>query len=240
MELHNLVNNERGSGTVIIMVCMVLAAIFLGLLFFDFSNVFINKRVTQTGADAAAMAAAKTANSYMRIDLQDKTQEALDDLGDRWDDFFQDALDAFNAGTGPDPYPIEDLLDDFVTIVENELGKSMPGDVKAWILNHAESVTAETAMKFFFNDDEVNEMACNAVKLHLDEAEQEAEKYALKNQNDKLIEMTFIPEDFRIYVQTERKGKYTTVSDNMVPAVTSESSAKIGDPKGYKGKISCS
>ncbi|WP_158318868.1 pilus assembly protein TadG-related protein [Robertmurraya kyonggiensis] len=250
-KLKSYLKNERGSGTLLIMVGMVLAAIFFGLLFFDFSNVFINKRVTQTGADAAAIAAAKTANDYMKDELQTKTQEELDNLGEEWEKFLEEALgdleeeeegeedgDEGEETPPPDPPSTEELLDLFVDMKETVMGKSMPGDVRAWLLNHSVSVKALTAMKFFFDDEEVNEMSCKVVREHLGDAREEAEEYAEKNQNDHVTEFTFIPEDFRIYVETDRSGKYTTVPDKEVPAVTSESSAKIGDPEGYT--ISCS
>ncbi|WP_449621934.1 pilus assembly protein TadG-related protein [Robertmurraya sp. Marseille-Q9965] len=251
-KLKSYLKNERGSGTLLIMVGMVLAAIFFGLLFFDFSNVFINKRVTQTGADAAAIAAAKTANEYMKDELQTKTQDELDKLGKEWEKFLENALedlkeeeeeseedgDEGEETPPPDPPSTEELLELFVDMKENVMGKSMPGDVRAWLLNHSVKVKAMTAMKFFFDDDEVNDMSCKVVRKHLEDAREEAEEYAEKNQNDHVAEFTFIPEDFRIYVETDRRGKYTTVPDGEVPAITSESSAKIGDPEGYT--ISCS
>lgn len=233
--LQNYVRNERGSGTLIIMVGMVLAAIFFGLLFFDFSNVFINKRVTQTGADAAAIAAAQTSNTHMKEYLREKTQEELEDLGDEWEKFLEETLAA--VAEGETPPSTTEILAMFVAMKETSLGKSMPGDIRAWLLNHSVTVKAKTAMRFFFDDEEVNEMSCKVVRDKLAEAKKKAEDFAKKNQNDKLTDIQFIPKDFRIYVETERKGKYTTVPDSEVPAITSESSAKIGDPEGYD--ISC-
>ena len=43
---------------------------------------FINKCVTQTGADAVAIAAAQEANKHMKEYLQEETQDKLDGLGD--------------------------------------------------------------------------------------------------------------------------------------------------------------
>lgn len=246
IKLTKHINNERGSGTLIIMVGMVIAAIFFGFLFFDFSNVFINKRVTQTGADAAAVAAAQTSNEFMREHLQDETQKKLEDLGVEWEQFLADELAKYADDGDPDTPPpgppptTEEILAMFVAMKEAALGKSMPGDVRNWLLDRSVSVVAKTAMKFFFKDDEVVDMSCKAVRDHLDDAKKEAEDYAEKNQNDKLRDLKFIPEDFRIYVETERKGKYTTVPDGEVPAITSKSSAKIGEPDGYRGEISCS
>lgn len=254
-KLVDYLHNERGSGTLIIMVGMVIAAVFFGFLFFDFSNVFINKRVTQTGADAAAIAAAQTSNEFMKGYLREKTQEELDDLGEEWEEFLAETLASY-ADDGdpetpaPEPPPIEVILGWFVSMKEAALGKSMPGDVREWLLDRSITVKAVTAMQFFFEDEEVSEMSCKAVNENwntVNYAEygnksvvEAAEDYVEKNQNDKLTDIELIGDSFRIYVETERKGKYTTVPDSEVPAITSESSAKIGEPDGYQGKISCS
>lgn len=234
--------NEKGSGTTVFMVGMVLAALFLAIIFFDFSTIFVNKRVTQTGADAAALAAAKSSTISMREELKEETQEELDELGERWEDF----LEAANApgeppaeGEPPPPAPTTDeLLKDFIEMVERQKGKNMPGSIKRWLLNHSVSVEAEEAMKFFFSDAEVSDMSCKAVRDNLAEAREEAEKFAERNDNDRVIDFQFIPGEFRMYVETDRKGKYTTVSDEGVPAISSESSARIGEPAGFD--ISCS
>lgn len=234
--------NEKGSGTTVMMVGMVLAALFLAIIFFDFSTVFVNKRVTQTGADAAALAAAKSSTVSVREELKEETQEELDDLGERWEDFLEAANEPGEPpaeGETPPPAPtIEELLRDFIEMIERQKGKTMPGSIKSWLKNHSVSVEAEEAMKFFFSDDEVSDMSCKAVRDQLDEARDEAEKFAERNDNDRVIDFQFIPDEFRIYVETDRKGKYTTVSDDSVPAISSESSARIGEPAGFD--ISCS
>ncbi|MBT2663080.1 pilus assembly protein TadG-related protein [Bacillus sp. ISL-45] len=216
--LKNYLNNERGSGMLIIMVGMLIAAIFIALMFFDFSNVFINKRVTQTGADSAALAAAKSSKDTMKETLQEKTQEELDALGEAWEQFLEDSADSEPPAEGeePPPPPSEsELLAEFVEMMEDNYdGRNMPGDMLSWILDHSVEVKAKTAMKFFFDDDGVRDIACKAVRDNLTDARKEAEKFAKENQNDKIKQMTFIPEDFRIYVVTERKGQYKRLRRN--------------------------
>lgn len=237
--LKNYINNEKGSGMLIIMVGMLIAAVFIAMMFFDFSNVFINKRVTQTGADSAALAAARSSKDKMKETLQEETQEELDALGEAWEQFLEDAAgegDPPAEGEDPPPPPPSEreLLAKFVEMMEEKYdGRRMPGDMVRWILDHSVEVKAKTAMKFFFDDDGVRDIACKAVRDNLTVAREEAEEFAKENQNDKIKKMTFIPEDFRIYIVTERKGQYTTVPDEGVPAITAESSARIGEPEGF-------
>ena len=87
--------------------------------------------MTQTGADAAAIAAAQEANQHMKEYLQEETQDKLDRLGDEWE----------NA--------VDISIDEFILMIENRLNKPMPSDIKAWLTNHSIDVKAETAMKFF-------------------------------------------------------------------------------------------
>lgn len=231
-----IIKNESGSGMLIVMVGMLIAAIFIALMFFDFSNVFINKRVTQTGADAAALAAAKSSKEYMEDRLQEETQSELEALGDRWESYLKSVLDAVKEGE--EPPSEEEILADFISMEEaSHGGRSMPGDVVSWLRNHSVEVEANPAMMFFFGEDGVNTLACEAVRDNFENATKEAKQFAKENQNDDVKIINFIGKDFRIYVVTERKGKYTTVSDESVPAVTSEASVKIGEPTGFT--ISC-
>src|SRR5699024_6624107 len=52
--------------------------IFLSFMFFDFSTVFMNKRISQTGADAAAMAATEQLKNSYEEDLKDEMEDRLE------------------------------------------------------------------------------------------------------------------------------------------------------------------
>jgi Putative Flp pilus-assembly TadE/G-like len=233
------ITNERGSGMLVLIIGMLIAAIFIAFIFFDFSNVFINKRVTQTGADAAALAAVKESGKTLKEDLRDETQDKLDDLKEAFEDFLEQAEDEGSEDEEePKDLPSPDeLLDDFISQVEAELGRQMPNDIKEWLKDSSVEVDANSALKFFFEEDEVSEIACKSVRDNISGAREAAERYAKENQNDRLVDIRFIPEDFRIYVETDRKGQYVTVSDDMLSPVKSESSARIGSPKGFT--VSC-
>jgi hypothetical protein len=236
-KLRNYINNERGSGMLVLMVGMLIAAIFIAFIFFDFSSVFINKRVTQTGADAAALAAVKESGKSLGEDLRDETQEKLDELREDFEDFLEAEAES-NEGSDDEgesedlPTP-EELLENFIDQVEVDLGRRMPSDIKEWLRDSSVEVDANSALKFFFEEDEVSEIACTSVRDNLSGAREAAERYAKENQNDRLVDIRFIPEDFRIYVETDRKGQYVTVSDKLLSPIKSEASARIGSPKGF-------
>ncbi|MGD6845168.1 pilus assembly protein TadG-related protein [Bacillus infantis] len=237
-KIWNFINNEKGSGMLILIVGMLMAAIFFSLVFFDFSSVFINKRVTQTGADSAALAAAKSSTIFMKKTLQEETQEELDALGDAWEAFKEaaagDAEGDDESGEKSEPKSEAELLSEFVEAMEaNYEGRSMPGDIISWLLDHSVEVEARTAMEFFFAEKGVRKIACKAVRDNEADAKAEADKFAEENQNDKVSTLNFIPAEFRYYAVTERKGEYTTVPDEGVPAISAESSARIGEPDGF-------
>lgn len=248
------VRNERGSGMTILVIGLLMATIFLTFIFFDFSNVFINKRVTQTGADAAALAAAKSSRISMKEELKKETEKELDELGKRWEAFLSSSEEKEKdkekekekekeKGKPKDekdePAPTTDeLLEKFVESEESSHGgRTIPGDMKSWLLDHSTEVEANSAMKFFFDDEGVSKIACKAVRDNFDSAKKEADKFAEENNNDRVKTLTFIADEFRVFASTERKGDYTTVSSDAVPAISSESSARIGEPKGFR--ISC-
>ena len=128
--------------------------------------------MTQTGTDAAAIAAAQEANQHMKEYLQEETQDKLDRLGDEWE----------NA--------VDISIDEFILMIENRLNKPMPSDIKAWLTNHSIDVKAETAMKFFFKDNEVRDLACERIDKKWPDIKDAAEDYAQKNQNDKVTDIT--------------------------------------------------
>ena len=68
--IRKYVQNERGDGLMLVIIGMLFTSIFLCFVFFDFSNVFINKRVTQTGADLAALAGASSSDIERSVERE--------------------------------------------------------------------------------------------------------------------------------------------------------------------------
>lgn len=225
-----IVQNERGDGLMLVIVGILLTAVFLCFVFFDFSTVFINKRVTQTGADSAALAGAKSSSEYMSEVLKEKVEEELEDVTRAWEAYLAAALDEEKS--------IAELFDEFIESVESSRGKSMPGDVRSYIWSGGGQVEGNPAMRFFFKDEQISTMACKAVRDNLPTSYMEATAFAEKNQNDRLVDYQFLAEEFKIYAKTERKGQFITVPDASVGAISAQASIQIGSPKDVA--ITCS
>lgn len=224
-----IIQNERGDGLMLVMVGILLTSVFICFVFFDFSNVFINKRVTQTGADAAALAGAKSSSEYMSEVLQEKVEEELEDVTRSWEAYLAAALDEEKS--------IAELFDEFIESVESSRGKSMPGDVRNYIWSGSGQVEGNPALRFFFKDEQISTMACKAVRDNLPTSYMEATAFAEANQNDQLVDYQFLADEFKIYAKTERKGQYITVPDSSVKAISAQASIQIGSPKDVK--ITC-
>lgn len=229
------VKNERGDGLMIVMIGMLFVSIFICFMFFDFSTVFISKRVSQTGADAAALAGARSLSDHMSEVLKEKVEDELTGLAEAWEAI----KEAFEQSSDDDDEEeetrtIEEVFDEFVSAVESSKGKPMPGDVRSYIWSGSGEVKGTPALIFFFKDTQISEMACNAVSDHLHTSRQEAEAFTEVNQNDRLVDYQFLEDEFKIYAKTERSGKYITVPDTSVSAVSAQAAVRIGSPKGVK------
>jgi len=237
-EMKLYLKNERGDGLMLVIIGMLFVSIFICYLFFDFSNVFISKRVSQTGADAAALAGARSSSEYMSEVLQEKVEDELQSLADTWEAI----REAFEESSGDDEdvetRTIEEVFDEFISSIESSKGKSMPGDIRSYIWNGSGEVKGTPALLFLFSDSQISDMSCKAVRDHLFTSRQEAISFTEKNQNDRLVDYQFLEDEFKIYAKTERDGKYITIPDSSVSGISASAAVQIGSPKGVK--ISCS
>lgn len=237
-EMKRYLKNERGDGLMLVIIGMLFVSIFICYLFFDFSNVFISKRVSQTGADAAALAGARSSSDYMSEVLKEKVEDELESLADAWEAI----REAFEAARGDDEEgetrTIEEVFDEFISSIESSKGKSMPGDIRSFIWNGSGEVEGTPALLFLFKDPQISDMACKAVRDHLFTSRQEAVSFTEKNQNDRLVDYQFLEDEFKIYAKTERDGKYITIPNSSVSGISASAAVQIGSPKGVK--ISCS
>ncbi|MCM3636243.1 pilus assembly protein TadG-related protein [Sporosarcina luteola] len=237
-EMKRYLKNERGDGLMLVIIGMLFVSIFICFLFFDFSNVFISKRVSQTGADAAALAGARSSSDYMSEVLKEKVEDELESLADAWEAIKEALGSSSSDGEEGETRTIEEIFDEFIRGIESSKGKSMPGDIRSFIWNGSGEVKGTPALIFLFKDPQISEMACKAVRDHLHTSRQEAVSFTEKNQNDRLVDYQFLEEEFKIYAKTERDGKYITVPDSSLSGISASAAVQIGSPKGVK--ISCS
>lgn len=238
-ELKGYLKNERGDGLMLVIIGMLFVSIFICYLFFDFSNVFISKRVSQTGADAAALAGARSSSDYMSEVLQGKVEEELESLADAWE-AIREAFEAAGEDDEEDgdTRTIEEVFDEFISSIESSKGKTMPGDIRSYIWDGSGEVEGTPALLFLFKDPQISDMACKAVRDHLLTSRQEAVSFTELNQNDRLVDYQFLEDEFKIYAKTERDGKYITIPDSSVSGISASAAVQIGSPKGVK--INCS
>jgi hypothetical protein len=241
-------NNERGAGMLLIIVGMLIASIFISFMFFDFFNVFISKRISQTSADAAVLAAAKEAREVYDDRMLDELDEELEDLRELFeeelDDAQQEAEEAVEGdaddeeGGETEPVDEDSLLDDVLEELSRTYRElTMPADIRAWLEDPSTEIDANGALQYFFDDDELSVMACSAIEDDMDRIRDAADHYAEVNGADRNIEVSFNEEEFRIFVESERDGTYVTVDDSLFDGIDADASATIQRPRGID--ISC-
>lgn len=238
-EMKQYLKNERGDGLMLVMLGMLFVSIFICYLFFDFSNVFISKRVSQTGADAAALAGARSSSDYMSEVLKERVEDELESLADAWEAIKEACEQAGVDGDEDDDETcsIEEEFEKFISGIESSKGKSMPGDIRSYIWNGSGEVEGNSALRFLFKDPQISEMACKAVRDHLSTSRKEAVSFTEQNQNDRLVDYQFLEDEFKIYAKTERDGKYITIPDSSVSGISASAAVQIGSPKDVK--INC-
>ncbi|WP_026691109.1 pilus assembly FimT family protein [Alteribacter aurantiacus] len=217
--MNKIMKEERGS-TLIIVVAILIAAIFMSFVFFDIFTTFANKRVSQTSADAGALAAAKEIREAYEGELRAEVLNELRDLderiGEELDELLEELLDERDEEDEDEEEIDEDeLLDDIYE--EWEIPES--------ILDRLEDPTAEIdivdAIEFFFDGDhgDVTAIMCRGVQKQWEQVEGAATYYAEKNgavnegPDDVTVRFPYDGE-FKVQVYAKRNPSYVTVSSD--------------------------
>lgn len=245
--------NERGN-TLLVVLGLLIAAIFISFIFFDFFTAFANKRIGQTSADAAALAAAQEIKiiydelldteiearmDQLREEAQDRVDELLgnddDDEGNNEDDDGESESDEPEI-TEDEAW--EDVLDDM----------DIPGELRNAIRYPGANFNANEALKYLFhnpwyrdwlsfNDDiqEVNEVVCEEIINTESQWKAAAQYYAETNGADPDIEIDFIGDEFRVFARVKKPGSFITVDDSLFGEgerdVYAEAEASIKTPR---------
>ncbi|MFG6497540.1 pilus assembly protein TadG-related protein [Fictibacillus sp. UD] len=221
------VDNEKGS-TLLVVMGLLIASIFISFIFFDFFTTFATKRVSQTSADAAALAASNEAKKVY-------DEELSKELKDRMEKLKKDAdkeKDKEGKEEGEEP-PVED--DGLLGGIFDGVGKEMPPDLEEWLEDPSVDVDLNDALKYLFEEDEVNDIACGAINENRNRIEEAARYYATKNKSDDVEVEFFYNNAFQIYVEVKKGAEFVTVDEEALGdnnQVKANASAVIQAPKG--------
>ncbi|WP_408009133.1 hypothetical protein ACJROX_02095 [Pseudalkalibacillus sp. A8] len=230
------IKNERGNGMLLVIVGMLIASIFISFMFFDFFNVFISKRISQTSADAAVLAAAKEARLIYEERYTAAIESELEDLRELFDDEKEKAETEEEEGDEEEEEPPPDeesLLDSIIKEIEIKYREvTMPPSLRDWLEDPDAEVDPVEALKYFYEEDELNEMACTAISSDLERIRKAADEYARKNGADRNVQVEFDQSKFSVFVESEKDGSYVTADDSLFDGIDADASATIKRPKG--------
>ncbi|UOE92258.1 MULTISPECIES: pilus assembly protein TadG-related protein [Bacillaceae] len=244
--MKKIVTNERGNTTLVIM-GLLFATIVVTFIFFDFFSAFAAKRGSQTGADAAALAAANEAHQIYDARLRTEVQQKMDDLRALVNllvanriaehEAEQEELDEEDREE-PD---VEAIFNSVISTLLSGFNGPMPNDLRQWIRGHDVEVNANRALRFFFTDTEVNWMVCNEITDNLDRVQEAARYYAETNGAEEELRIAFpYNEQFHVYVEVEKKPHlvfFPDMAENGENNVEARASASIKMPRNMT--ISC-
>ncbi|WP_416730350.1 pilus assembly protein TadG-related protein [Fictibacillus sp. JL2B1089] len=234
----NYLKSEKGS-TLLVVMGLLMAAIFISFIFFDFFTTFAAKRVGQTSADAAALAAAEEAKQIYDKELKEQIKERLDKLKE------EQAEEEEEESKGDEPQEDEGISTPLPEIGDVLFGKEMPPGVEKWIngsIVDLDSLNLNEALKYLFEQDEINKISCGSIDDAFPKIEEAARHYAKLNGAEDDIEVEFPYEgEFKVYVKVKKKAEFVTVDENMFSGdenmVRAEAAVNIATPKGLE--ISC-
>ncbi|WP_134687251.1 Tad domain-containing protein [Brevibacillus migulae] len=221
--------SKEDGNTHIIVLGLVWAALFISLIFFDFFTVFINKRVSQTSADAAALGASEEAmkvyQSRLRMDIN--TESAI--LSAR---VYAEA----SARAAAERIPFEVAWRQII----NE--RHIPSGVEKKLKNLNYDVDATEALTYFYgpfykNDmGRITEMMCSAIRS-APSVKSEARYYAEKNGASPEVKLIFpYKERFEVFVSVKKTTSFQSVADDRFKPgerdIYANAAASIKLPKG--------
>jgi hypothetical protein len=235
---NNYLKNERGS-TLLVVMGLLMAAIFISFIFFDFFTTFAAKRVGQTSADSAALAAAKEAKQIYDKELRKQIKDRLDDIKS------EKEAEKEEGKEGAEPAEGEGISTPITGIGDALFGKEMPPGVEKWIngsIVDLDSMDLNEALKYLFEQDEINHISCGSIEDAFPQVEEAARHYAKLNGAEEDVEVEFPYEgEFKVFVKVKKKAEFVTVDENMFSGdenkVRAEAAVNIATPKGIE--ISC-
>jgi hypothetical protein len=211
--IKKIIRNDRGS-TTIFMVGLLLGIILLGFVFFDMTSVFMERRMSQTGSDAAVMAAAIQAEKAYKEEMEKEAEDIIKGLYDRT----QAEKLAWEQSDREIPW--SEVFAELIEDLEGEFdNRSMPSDIKNYLDDGNGQVDIDRAMRFLWDREEISDLVCEAVYENEDKMRDAAQEFADANgiENDISIVFPVEGEGFRVGVRTK-----STINDSFIDSVQTD------------------
>ncbi|WP_404453907.1 hypothetical protein LG329_04525 [Virgibacillus necropolis] len=235
------INNESGS-THLVMIVILLASVFLCFIFFDLFTGFMNKRVSQSSADASVLAASTEMKDAYEDELLEDIKEELDKLEEEVDkkleeDLEEEGEDEGNGEEQENSEPDEDELKDiYQKILEGIYDEDPPEGLVEWLIDNEYELNPNKILTYIFEEDEINSKICSAINNNRNEIKEAAQYYADKNGAEGEIELKFPYEDeFKVFVKVKTEASFSTVDASQMGEnndVYAEASAQVKSPVG--------
>ncbi|MCR2823704.1 pilus assembly protein TadG-related protein [Lederbergia panacisoli] len=246
------VRNEKGN-TLLVIIGLLVGAIFISFIFFDFFTTYASKRVSQTSADAAVLAAANEIKDVYDEKLKSEIEIRMDRLREVANEFVQEKIDEImddNTEEDEDGNPIPPpslTARELDTIWKWAMDKmQIPNELRKAVRYSYEEVNANLALRYFFKNvwykewfsrevKEINDVACEAIKKSEPRWTDAATYFAVKNGAEEDIDIIFKGKEFKVMARVKKSASFITVKDQSFGSgeqdVFAEAEASIKTPK---------
>ncbi|WP_277679688.1 pilus assembly protein TadG-related protein [Gracilibacillus dipsosauri] len=251
-------NNERGAAT-FIMFSLFAGMILMGFIFFDLTSVFMERRMSQTGSDAAAIAAAQKAEEIYQEKVKERSEEITGDLKDEierlkqewreeWERMVEEASedeDEEDSGSSVDVPSWSEFFEEKFTewkegVESTYDNRSMPGSMESYFRSSAidYEIDINEAMRFFWSEEGLSDFICEKVLEEEGQMREAAQRFADLNgiENDISIVFPVEGDQFKVGIRTK-----STINDTFVHTVNTDdldvpadAVANIQEPRGIK------
>ncbi|UTR11087.1 pilus assembly protein TadG-related protein [Evansella sp. LMS18] len=213
--------NEDGSTTTFVLFILI-GAIFLSFVFLDFFSTFANKRISQSGADAGALAAAREAKlayeEELRIEILDELGNLEEEIDEELERRIEELLEQNEEVENEDEEAEEIEIDEDEIREEIISDWGIPDTIVERLDNLSAELEFEEAAAFFFHNDDViiTQIMCRGINNRWNDIDSAAKYYAEKNgavndaEDDIVVRFPY-NDEFKIQVYTKRNPAYITV-----------------------------
>ncbi|GAA0376124.1 hypothetical protein [Bacillus horti] len=225
----------------IIVIGLVMGAIFISFIFFDMFTVFMNKRVSQTSADAAVLGAVQEIKTVYEESLTEQLKTEMEELEEKVEERLEEILAIIGDDEGDDeesnedpPYDTDDK-DELIKLILEDM--DVPEELHCYFESPRCQLNANAALAYFFEDIGTTSRVCQAIGSNWSRVEQAAQYYATKNGAQDEVELIFPYRDqFAIYAAVYTEASFVTVDDASFGAgarnVEAAAAANIVFPEG--------